>query len=168
MVIGLGSSTFVVSLIGLMGSRRESRCLLRTYALARLVLLFAIFGVAVYLLVDGTGALTVWLDAHWTAMSSRVCSSALSPSCSLSISGGVAHITDQSSAPLVITRAELEALAASHLLTITTITVLLFLVLLVDLLMACVLQCVLAQPRLQEDVREMVPLAGHDSDADDY
>ncbi|KOO35356.1 heat shock protein [Chrysochromulina tobinii] len=81
LVIGLGGATLCISLLGVCGSRNESKRLLRVYTLLLFALLSAIFGVAVYLLVDVTDALSSWFDASWAAMATHVCASALSPSC---------------------------------------------------------------------------------------
>ena len=127
-VMGVGGSVFVVSLIGIVGSKQESRCLLRTYAGALAALIVAIAGVSGYLLVEGDAAVTSWLEANWQAISAHVCTSAVN------LCAGT-----------LITRGELRQRANAHLLEITTLLVLLLLVLVVDLLMACVLQYLVAK-----------------------
>ena len=85
-------------------------------------------------------------------MSQHVCSSAItSTSC---------RYASPLSAPTIVTRQELEELAAAHLLSITTLVVLLFLVLLVDLLMACVLQYLVSKEgrQMHEEALEMESL----------
>ena len=151
-VMGLGGSCFAISVIGIVGCKWESKCLLRMYAFALLALLAALLGVGLYLLIDGTDALSVWLDSHWSDMSQHVCSSAItSTSC---------RYASPLSAPTIVTRQELEELAAAHLLSITTLVVLLFLVLLVDLLMACVLQYLVSKEgrQMHEEALEMESL----------
>ena len=122
-IMGIGGTVFAVSLVGIIGSKQESRCLLRTYALALLLLIIAVAGVSAYLLLEGDAAVHVWLQANWEAISTHVCTSAIN------LCAGA-----------LITRSEIRARASKHLLEISTLLVLLLLVLLVDLLMACVLQ----------------------------
>jgi len=171
-VMGLGGCTLLVSFVGVLGSRYESKCLLRTYSFLLFALLCAIFGVAVYLVADGTDALGAWFDERWGAMATHVCESALSPSCSSSVANQYlfANLTSATLTP-VITRQEIQALAASHLLSITTLVVLLFLVLLFDLLMACMLQYLVAVygRRVEPDASETEMLAppGDGDDDDD-
>ena len=51
-VMGLGGSCFAISVIGIVGCKWESKCLLRMYAFALLALLAALLGVGLYLLID--------------------------------------------------------------------------------------------------------------------
>ena len=74
----------------------------------------------------------------------------------------------------VMSKDEFERATQSHLLAITTLLVLLFLVLAVDLLMACVLQCIVAkhgaaQGHAQVELESLVPDddAGDDDDEED-
>jgi len=129
-----------------------------TYALALLALLAAIFGVAVYLVVDGTDALSVWLDEHWSGMQAHLCMSALSATC------GAHGAADVTGSEPVITFDEAMALATSHLVAITTLIILLFLVLIVDLAMACVLQYIVARSGSPPLQLELEPLAPDDDD----
>jgi len=164
-VMGLGGSTWLISLVGIAGARYESKCMLRTYTFMLFALLCAIFTVAVYLVAHGTDALSAWFDERWGAMATHVCESALSPSCASSTDEyGTFNSTDFSSP--VISRQEVEALAASHLLSITTLIILLFLTLLFDLMMACMLQYLVAVHG-KVDVSEMEMLAPPEEDDDD-
>jgi len=129
-VMGLGGCVFVVSLIGFLGSIFESKCALRLYALALLLLILAILSVAAYLIIDGTHALEEWLIAHQQSLTDHICSSTM---------GGAVSICHG------MTRDEMQSRAASRLLSITTLLILLVLVLIVDLLMACVLQYLVAR-----------------------
>ena len=173
LVIGLGGATLCISVLGVCGSRNESKRLLRVYTLLLFALLSAIFGVAVYLLVDVTDALSSWFDASWAAMATHVCASALSPSCAAAAAldpNEWMNASSWTSSP-VITRQEVHALAASHLLSITTLVVLLFLVLLFDLVMACVLQYLVGTYGREEpsaDEREMLAPAGDDEEVRGY
>ena len=163
-VMGVGGCVFVVSLIGVIGSKQESKCLLRFYAFALAALIVAIGGVASYLLVSGDVAVGSWLDANWSGISQHICTSAMN------LCGGA-----------LITREEIHQRASAHLLEITTLLVLLLLVLIVrqrspgprhaarpaaladepcpsvqvDLLMACVLQHLVAKHGRKSDNYEI-------------
>lgn len=152
-VMGLGGCVFVVSLVGIVASKNESRCLLRTYAGALLLLVLAIFAMVIYLLIDGTSAVQVWLEHNWNQLSEHVCTSAIS----LCFAG-------------MMSKDEFATAASSHLLAITTMLVLLFLVLLVDLLMACVLQCLVTRRAMLDEAAvemESLVVRGDDDDDDD-
>jgi len=131
-VMGVGGAVFFVSLVGVVGSKQESKCLLRSYALALLALIVAISGVSAYLLIEGDAAVGVWLEANYDSISQHICTSAMNPLC-------------QDGLTLTITREELHQRASAHLLEITTLLVLLLLVLVVDLLMALLLQYIVSK-----------------------
>ena len=127
-VMGVGGSVFFVSLIGIVGSKQESKCLLRFYACSIAALIVAIGGVAGYLLLQGEQAVHQWLDANWDSITQHVCTSAINVC-----------------AGQLITRAEIKRRAHSHLLEITTLLVLLLLTLIVDFVMALLLQYLVAK-----------------------
>ena len=93
--------------------------MLRGYAGALAALLLALFGIVTYLLTSGTEAVKAWLDSNWTPIEQHVCTSAIS----LCYAG-------------MMSKDEFEMATSTHLLAITTLLALLFLVLLVDLAMA--------------------------------
>ena len=111
-----------------------------------------------YLVVDGTDALSVWLDEHWSDMQVHLCTSALSATC------GAHGAADVIGSEPVIAFEEAKALATSHLVAITTLIILLFLVLIVDLAMACVLQYIVARSGSPPLQLELEPLAPDDDD----
>ena len=113
-VMGVGGCVFLVSLIGVVGSKQESKCLLRTYAAALAILILVIMIVASYLLIAGDAAVHSWLEANWNQISQHICTSAMN------LCAGT-----------LITRDEIRQRASAHLLEITTLLVLLLLVLLV-------------------------------------
>ena len=152
-VMGLGGGVFLVSLVGIVASKRESRCLLKFYALAIAALIVTLFGVSIFLLTSGTSALQVWLEGNWDPIYEHICTSAIS------------LCRDHR-----ITKDEFERRASAHLLEITTLIVLLLLVLLVDLMMACVLQYLVAKyGRADERALEMASLVrdGDDGERDE-
>lgn len=113
-VMGVGGSVFLVSLIGIVGSKQESRCLLRFYAFALTTLIIAIGAFSAYLVVEGDAAVAAWLSANWQPIEEHICTSAINV-CAGSL----------------ITHAELRQRASAHLLEITTLLLLLLLVLVV-------------------------------------
>ena len=152
-IMGVGGSVLFISLIGIVGSKQESRCLLRFYALALSSIIVAIAGVATYLRLEGDVAVHAWLEANWHILSQHICTSAIN------LCAGA-----------LITRAELRQKASSHLLAITTLLVLLLLVLVVDLLMACLLQYLVAKhgPAASSEVEiERLVARGAEEDDDD-
>ena len=65
-VIAMGVAMLLISLLGVVGSLRESRCLLRTYAAVLLLTLLALVAGCVVLGALGTGTLGGWLDQGWS------------------------------------------------------------------------------------------------------
>lgn len=112
-VIGLGVAVLLLSLLGVVGSLRESRCLLRTYAAVLLLALLALIAGCVVLAALGAGTLGGWLDQGW-------------------------HIVQDQG--LLITREEFQQLVDKHILGLITISSLVALVLGLDCIMVCVLQ----------------------------
>ena len=64
-IIAMGVTVLLLSLLGVVGSLRESRCLLRTYAAVLLLTLLALVASCVVLGVLGAGTLGGWLDQGW-------------------------------------------------------------------------------------------------------
>ena len=64
-VIALGVAMLLISLLGVVGSLRESRCLLRAYAAVLLLALLALLAGCVVLGALGAGSLGGWLDQGW-------------------------------------------------------------------------------------------------------
>ena len=151
-VMGLGGAVFFASLVGMLGAKLESTALLRGYAGALAALLLALFGIVTYLLTSGTEAVKAWLDSNWTPIEQHVCTSAIS----LCYAG-------------MMSKDEFEMATSTHLLAITTLLALLFLVLLVDLAMACVLQCLVARhgPGGGDAEMEMESLVAEDDEREE-
>jgi len=125
----------LVSLIGACGSRRESRCLLRTYAFTLTLLLLSLLGIALYLLVVGPTKVTEWVEANWGTVQEN-----LPPNLSIS-------------------KAQFMSLIETNQVALLTLTGLLVLVLGLDLIMACILVASVAKNgRLYNADLEMEPL----------
>jgi len=114
-LMGLGGAVFVASLLGVLGSKQESPCLLRAYSGSLIIVLLGLLAFATTLLSLGPEGVERWMNEHWEA------------------------IVQQNL--LEITREEFEQLIAKHVLVLITLLVLLVLVLAFDLLMVWVLQC---------------------------
>ena len=65
-VIALGVAMLLISLLGVVGSLRESRCLLRAYAAVLLLTLLALLAGCLVLGALGAGSLGGWLDQGWS------------------------------------------------------------------------------------------------------
>ena len=66
LVIALGVAMLLISLLGVVGSLRESRCLLRAYAAVLLLTLLALLAGCLVLGALGAGSLGGWLDQGWS------------------------------------------------------------------------------------------------------
>jgi len=139
-LMGLGGLVFLVSLLGVLGSKRESPCLLRTYSGALLLVLAALVSGAATFLSVGSDVIGKWMAENWGQVLRE-------------------HFLD-------ITPSEFERVFEKHALVLITLLVLLVLVLAFDLLMVCVLQCSVSKYGRQyqagiDAVSEREPLKRH-------
>ena len=130
LIVGVGVAVLLVSLLGVVGSLRESRCLLRLYALVLLLSLLALVSGCVLLGVLGPTALRDWLDRNWEV------------------------VVEQTP----VSREEFDELVDKHILGLVTISSLVALVLTLDLGMACVLQASIGTRGRRFDDTEMESL----------
>jgi len=132
-LMGLGGVVFIASLLGVLGSKRESPCLLRTYSVSLIIVLLGLLAVASIVLALGPEGLEAWMTENWEAVVQQ-------------------HL-------LEVTREEMAELVAANVLWLVTLLVLLVLVLAFDLLMVWVLQCSVSRHgQLYQRTSEAQPL----------
>jgi len=112
-VVSIGVFVVIVSLIGACGAHRESKALLRLYTVVLALLLVAVFGVTLHLMIAGSGEVIDFVRTELRQMWQGEAS--------------------------VISYDELELLMQQHLVAIITLLALLIVVLVLDLVMACIL-----------------------------
>jgi len=136
--MGLGGSVFLTSLIGVLGSKRESPCLLRLYSASLLLVLLGVLGCAIALASVGPEQLQRWATANWTP------------------------VVEQNL--VSISQYEFEELLAKNKVGLITLLSLLLLVLTFDLLMVWVLQCSVSMyGRRYQETERLMRKSNHES-----